>query len=182
MESQQQIIQQLETLRDYIRWAVPQFTKGGVYFGHGTDNALDESLQLVLHTLGIPEGSEANLLDAKLTREERKLVLTVIETRVRERIPVAYLTGEAWFAGLSFKVDERVLIPRSPIAELIAKGFEPWLGGQPVSHILDLCTGGGCIGIACAHYFEEARVDLADLSTDALHVAQLNIDRYDLAH
>jgi ribosomal protein L3 glutamine methyltransferase len=100
METHQQISQQLESLRDYIRWAVSQFTKSGLYFGHGNDNALDESRQLVLHTVGIPLGSEVDLLDAKLTKEERRLLLTVIETRVRERIPVPYLTGEAWFAGL----------------------------------------------------------------------------------
>ena len=182
METPLQISQQLETLRDYIRWAVSQFTLGDVYFGHGCDNALDEALQLVLHTVGIPAGSEANLLDAKLTHSERLQLLTLIETRVTKRIPVAYLTGEAWFAGLAFKVDERVLIPRSPIAELISQGFEPWLAGRPVHHLLDLCTGGGCIGIACAHYFEEAEVDLADLSADALAVADENIARYDLQH
>ena len=182
METIEQVAKQLHTVRDYIRWAVSCFTKGGVYYGHGTDNALDEALQLVLHTLGIPMGSEQSLLDARLTEEERKLVLTVIGTRVRERIPVPYLTGEAWFCGMPFDVDERVLIPRSPIAELIDQGFEPWIGGRPVASILDLCTGSGCIGIACAHYFEEAEVDLADLSADALAVAQRNIDRYELKH
>jgi ribosomal protein L3 glutamine methyltransferase len=182
METLEKIAAQLHTVRDYVRWGVSRFTKGGVYYGHGTDNAFDEALQLVLHTLGIPLGSEATLLDARLTDEERRLVLTVIDTRVRERIPVPYLTGEAWFCGLAFNVDERVLIPRSPIAELIEQGFEPWLAGRPVESILDLCTGSGCIGIACAHYFEEAEVDLADLSSEALTVAQRNIDRYELIH
>lgn len=176
------VAKQLSTVRDYIRWAVSQFTRSNVYFGHGQDNALDEALQLVLHTVGIPMGSEEHLLDATLTAEERRLVLTVIDTRTRLRIPVAYITGEAWFAGLAFNVDERVLIPRSPIAELIAQGFEPWLAGEPVNRLLDLCTGSGCIGIACAHYFEEAEVDLADLSEDALQVAQSNIERYELMH
>ena len=182
METLEQIAKQLHTVRDYIRWGVSAFTKAGLYFGHGTDNAFDESLQLVLHTLGIPTGTEAPLMDAKLTEQERRLVLTVIDTRVRERIPVPYLTGEAWFAGMPFHVDERVLIPRSPVAELIEQGFEPWVGGKPVGSILDLCTGSGCIGIACAHYFEESEVDLADLSADALLVAQRNIDRYELQH
>lgn len=182
MESSDQVASQLGTVRDYVRWAVSRFTKSGVYYGHGTDNAFDEALQLVLYTLGIPLGSESILLDAKLTKKERDLVLTVIDTRVKERIPVPYLTGEAWFCGLAFSVDERVLIPRSPIAELIEQGFEPWLAGRSVESILDLCTGSGCIGIACAHYFEEAEVDLADLSADALTVAQKNIDRYELGH
>ena len=182
MEAIEQLAQQLHTVRDYVRWGVSRFTQGGVYYGHGTDNALDESLQLVLHTLGIPLGSEASLLDAKLTDIERHKVLEVIETRVNERIPVPYLTGEAWFCGMAFNVDERVLIPRSPIAELIEQGFEPWIAGRPVENILDLCTGSGCIGIACAHYFEEAEVDLADLSADALMVAQSNVDRYELKH
>ncbi|WP_339669943.1 50S ribosomal protein L3 N(5)-glutamine methyltransferase [Dasania marina] len=182
METLSEVAKQLSTLRDYLRWAVSKFTQSGVYFGHGTDNALDEALQLVLHTVGVPLGSEEHLLDATLTSQERKLLLTVIETRCRERIPVPYLTGQAWFAGLAFKVDERVLIPRSPIAELIAQGFEPWLAGRPVNRLLDLCTGGGCIGIACAHYFEEATVELADLSADALVVAQSNIDSYELNH
>jgi ribosomal protein L3 glutamine methyltransferase len=182
METNEQLMAQLSTLRDYLRWAVSRFTRAGIYYGHGTDNALDEALQLVLHTVAVPLGSEAPLLDAKLTQDERRLLLTVIDTRCQARIPVPYLTGEAWFMGLPFHVDERVLIPRSPIGELIEQGFEPWLNGQSVHRILDLCTGSGCIGIACAHVFEEAEVDLADLSTDALAVAKKNIDRYELGH
>ena len=182
MENTKDVAKQLTTLRDYIRWAVSSFTRSGVYFGHGTDNALDEALQLVLHTVGMPMGSEEHLLDAKLTQEERLKVLTVIDARCRERIPVPYITGEAWFAGLAFNVDERVLIPRSPIAELIEQGFEPWLAGREVGRLLDLCTGSGCIGIACAHLFEESTVDLADLSAEALLVADQNIERYELAH
>lgn len=182
MTDRPQIIQQLETLRDYIRWAVSEFTRAGVYYGHGTDNALDEALALVLHTVALPRGSEQQLLDARLTLDERLEVIDKVQQRAQQRIPVAYLTGEAWFAGLAFSVDSRVLIPRSPIAELIQQGFQPWLGLGPVERILDLCTGGGCIGIACAHYFEEAQVDLLDVSADALQVAQANIDRYELQH
>lgn len=182
MESSSNIYTQLYTVRDYIRWAVSQFTKAELYFGHGTDNALDEALQLVLHTIGIPVGSEGALLDARLTQDEKEHVLKQIDRRTKERIPVPYLTGEAWFAGLSFKVDERVLIPRSPLAELIERGFEPWIPETPINHVLDLCTGGGCIGIACAHLFEEAQVDLADISDGALEVAASNIERYELNH
>ena len=182
METVSEVSKQLDTVRDYLRWAVSKMTKAGVYFGHGTDNAFDEALRLVLYTLGIPQGCEEELLDGKLTEKEKHLLLNVINTRCKERIPVPYLTGQAWFAGLSFNVDERVLIPRSPIAELIEVGFEPWLAGKPVQRLLDLCTGGGCIGITCAHYFEEADVELADLSADALAVANSNIDDYELGY
>lgn len=173
------IIEQLTTLRDYLRWAVSRMTLEAVYFGHGTDNTLDEALALLLPILGIPAGSEAPLLDAALTRPERSAVLRAIDRRVVERVPVPYITGEAWFAGLPFHVDERVLIPRSPLAELILQGFEPWVRG-PVRHILDLCTGSGCIGIACAVCFEDAAVDLADLSPEALAVARDNVERHAL--
>ncbi|ARN76112.1 50S ribosomal protein L3 N(5)-glutamine methyltransferase [Oceanicoccus sagamiensis] len=182
MESNAALAQQLTTLRDYIRWALSRFTKADIYFGHGTDNATDEALRLVLFSVGIPLGEQADWLDATLTQQERLAVLALIDQRVEQRIPLPYLLGEAWFAGLPFKVDSRVLIPRSPVAELIQQGFEPWLPYQSVDRILDLCTGGGCIGIACAHYFEEASVDLADLSPEALEVANENIARYELNH
>ncbi len=182
MEPKDSLSQQLTTIRDYIRWAVSCFTRADVYFGHGTDNAMDEALRLVLFSAGIPLGSQADFLDAKLSLQERIAILDLIDQRVEQRIPLPYLIGEAWFAGLAFKVDPRVLIPRSPVAELIQQGFEPWLPYQSVDHILDLCTGGGCIGIACAHYFEEAAVDLADLSEGAIAVANDNISRYELNH
>lgn len=172
--------EELNTLRDVIRWATTQFSQAKLYFGHGTDNALDEASQLVLGTLAIPSGTEPSLLDARLTGAEKQQLHRLIRRRIDERIPLPYLTGIAWFAGLSFQVNEHVLIPRSPIAELIEQGFEPWLAGHQPYHILDLCTGGGCIGIACAHYFEEAEIDLADISRDALVVAQHNIQRYEL--
>ena len=180
MASKNSLAQQLTTIRDYIRWAVSCFNRADIYFGHGTDNAMDEALRLVLFSAGIPLGSQADFLDAKLSQQERLAVLDLIAQRVEQRMPLPYLTGEAWFAGLAFKVDARVLIPRSPVAELIQQGFEPWLAYQSVDSILDLCTGGGCIGIACAHLFEEASVDLADLSADALDVANENIARYEL--
>jgi len=180
MDSDSDIAEQLHTVRDFIRWATAQFARADLHYGHGTDNALADAAQLVLHVAGIPRGDEDPLLDARLTRREKTIAVNLIKQRVQQRIPVPYLTGEAWFAGLPFTVDERVLIPRSPIAELIESGFEPWLRSDEVSNILDLCTGGGCIGIACAHYFTEAQVTLADLSGAALEVAQLNIDRFAL--
>lgn len=175
-----QLPEELSTLRDVIRWAATQFSRANLYYGHGTDNALDESTRLVLQTLAIPAGREQLLLDARLTGEEKYQLHGLIRRRIEERIPLPYLTGVAWFAGLAFQVNEHVLIPRSPIAELIEQGFEPWLAGLQPHKILDLCTGGGCIGIACAHYFEEAEIDLADLSSDALSVAQQNVQQYEL--
>lgn len=175
-----QLAAELISIRDYIRWGMSELLRGGAYFGHGTDNAYDEALQLVLHCLKLPLDLPQTMLDARLTRDERLLILETFETRVDSRVPLPYLTGEAWFAGLPFCVDERVLIPRSPIAELIEAGFEPWLGGREPLRILDLCTGSGCIGIACAYAFPDAEVVLSDLSADALAVAQANIDRHGL--
>lgn len=181
MESRDVLIKELVTLRDYLRWGVSHFSRAGIYFGHGTDNALDEALQLIQYALKLPpEVATDMLLDARLTREERALILVLFDTRVQERIPVPYLTGQAWFAGYRFRVDERVLIPRSPIAELVESGFQPWLGGQPLRRILDLCSGSGCIGIACALYDSEVQVDLLDISEPALEVARQNIRDYTL--
>ncbi len=175
MESREQIAKQLSTVRDLLRWGVSRFTESKLHYGHGTDNAFDEVLRLMLNNLHLPIDIGDEVLDARLTLEERTYLLVVFETRIRERIPAAYLTGEAWFAGLSFKVDERVIVPRSPIAELVENGFQPWYGDHALERILDLCTGSGCIGIACAHYFPDAEVDLLDLSAEALEVAELNI-------
>lgn len=180
MESRQELVKQLHTIRDLLRWAVSSFNNAEIFYGHGTDNAWDEALQMLMHSLHLPVELGEQVLDARLTEKERMLVLVLIETRVKERIPLPYLTGEAWFAGFKFKVDERVLIPRSPIAELIEQEFQPWVGDCELHRVLDLCAGGGCIGIASALYLPEASVDLADLSAEALQVATINIERYEL--
>ena len=175
----EEALQELQTVRDFLRWAVSSFSRADICYGHGTDNGWDEALFLINHVLALPPGGDKRFLGARLTTSEKKQILALIERRVVERIPAAYLTGEAWFAGLPFYVDERVLIPRSPIAELIDQRFEPWLRDEPES-ILDLCTGSGCIGIACAYEFPDSTVDLSDISPEALAVAQSNIYRHDL--
>jgi ribosomal protein L3 glutamine methyltransferase len=169
----------LRSLRDYIRWAVSRFQAENLFYGHGADNAWDEARQLVLGALHLPYEIADSYLDCRLEEEEGQLLHALIQRRVVERVPTAYLLGEAWFYGLPFVVDERVLIPRSPIAELIAQEFEPWLPAVP-ARILDLCTGSGCIGIACATAFPQAEVVLSDLSFAALEVANLNIERHGL--
>lgn len=178
--NQAQTLKELHTIRDYIRFSMSCFYKHDLYFGHGTDNPWDEAVQLVLGALHLPWNSNPELLDARLTGDEKVRVLDFLEQRVIQRRPLPYIIGEAWYAGMPFYVDERVLIPRSPIQELIEMHFSPWLREGPVERILDLCTGSGCIGIVCAYAFEEAEVDLADISADALDVARRNITRHEL--
>jgi len=173
-------IEDLHSVRDYLRYASSQFAASPVFFGHGTDNVWDEAVHLVMRSLHLPLEDNTLFLDARLTREERQLLLERIRRRIDERVPLAYLLGEAWFMGMPFHVDERVLVPRSPIGELIENGFQPWLGDKPVERILDLCTGSGCIGISAACVFEDASVDLSDISADALAVAGSNIDLHEL--
>jgi ribosomal protein L3 glutamine methyltransferase len=165
---------ELVTIVDFIRYGASRFGAAGLSFGHGHDNALDEATQLVLHALHLPPDLGPAYGAAKLVAEERVAVLALFERRITERVPACYLTGEAWFAGLSFKTDPRALVPRSPIAELIESGFEPWLGGRDVERVLDMCTGSGCIAIATAHYNPHWQVDAVDLSEDALSLAQEN--------
>jgi len=170
----------LTTVLDYIRYATSRFQAAGLSFGHGTATALDEAAALVLHATHSPHDLPTGFFAATLLPDEREAVVRLIERRITERKPLAYLTHEAWFAGLAFYVDERVLVPRSPIAELIERRFSPWLGERPVADILDLCTGSGCIAVASAYAFPEAMVDAVDISTDALAVAAINLARHDL--
>ena len=167
----------LRSIRDLIRWGVSQFHAHELFFGHGTDNAWDEARLLVLGALHLPWEISADYLDCRLEADELEAVRALLLRRIEARIPAAYLLGEAWFCGLPYVVDERVLVPRSPIGDLIEGRFAPWLQGTP-ARILDLCTGSGCIGIACAHAFPAAEVVLADLSFEALEVANLNIERH----
>ncbi|KRC38221.1 protein-(glutamine-N5) methyltransferase, ribosomal protein L3-specific [Lysobacter sp. Root76] len=165
------------TVIDLIRYGASRFNAAGLTFGHSYDNALDESTQLVLHALHLPHDLSPVYGAAKVTTDEKDAVLALFERRIGERIPAAYLTGEAWFAGLSFKSDRRALVPRSPIAELIESGFEPWLGGRPIERALDLCTGSGCIAIATAHYHPDWVVHGADINDEALALAAENKTR-----
>lgn len=170
----------LHSIRDLIRYACSRFASSDLYYGHGTDNVWDEAVQLVLRSVHLPLENNNVFLDARLTREERTLILDRVERRIAERIPVAYLLGEAWFMGMPFQVDERVLIPRSPIGELLENGLQPWLGEVDVERVLDLCTGSGCIGIGAAMVFEDAEVVLSDVSAEALSVADANIHLHGL--
>jgi ribosomal protein L3 glutamine methyltransferase len=165
---------ELHTIIDLIRYGASRFNAAGLTFGHSYDNAVDEATQLVLHTLHLPHDLGPAYGNARVTTPEKAEILALFTRRIEERVPIAYLTGEAWFAGLSFKSDARALVPRSPIAELIESGFEPWLGGREVNRALDLCTGSGCIAIAMAHYNPDWHVDGVDISDDALALSAEN--------
>lgn len=171
---------ELATVRDYVRWGASAFAREGLVFAHGTDNALDEAFHLVLWALKLPADLPASYLEAALTAEERATVWALLQRRITSRQPAAYLIGEIQFCGLAFTVDARVLIPRSPIAEMIERRFQPWLTVEP-ERILDLCAGSGCIGLACAAFFPDAKVDLAELDAGALEVARTNIARHHAA-
>ncbi len=170
----------LRTIIDLIRYGGSRFNAAGLCFGHSYDNALDEATQLTLHALHLPHDLNPIYGQSRVTEDEKADVLALFERRISERVPACYLTGEAWFAGLSFKSDARALVPRSPIAELIESGFEPWIGGLEVTRALDLCTGSGCIAIAMAHHQPDWHVDAVDLSTDALTLASENATRLDV--
>lgn len=171
-----ELIDDLITVRDWLRWGTSRFNEAHLFFGHGCANAHDEAAWLVLHALHLPPDRLDPYLDARLTRNERLAVLELLQQRVTRRIPAAYLTHEAWQAGLRFYVDERVLIPRSYFADLLAEGFTPWIEDpDAIENALDLCTGSGCLAILMAYAFPNARIDAADLSADALEVARRNV-------
>jgi len=177
----EQAQQELSTLRDVLRFSVSRFNEAGLFFGHGSDNAWDEAAYLLLHTLHLPLERLEPFLDARLTSAERTAALRIIERRVVERVPAAYLTKEAWLGEHRFYVDERVIVPRSFIAELLDEQLAPWIDDPwAVGSVLDLCTGSGCLAILAAHAFPEAEVEAIDLSPDALAVAQRNVADYGL--
>ncbi|GAB2879306.1 50S ribosomal protein L3 N(5)-glutamine methyltransferase [Uliginosibacterium flavum] len=174
-------LEELITVRDLIRYATSQFNRAGLFFGHGTTDAFDEAVYLVLHTLHLPIDRLDPFYDACIPVNERIEVLDIIHRRVEERIPAAYLTNEAWLGDFRFYVDERVIVPRSFCFELLQAGFEPWIQEPAeVSRVLDLCTGSGCLAILLAHHFPNAQVDAIDLSEDALDVARQNVADYGL--
>ena len=164
-------VEELRTITDLVRWGAARLDDAGVVFGHGTDNAVDEAVVLVLHAAGLRPGAPESLFASRLTTAERRAAVELIVRRIRERVPAPYLTGRAWFAGLEFACDGRALVPRSPIAEWIERGFEPWLDPDSVERVLDIGTGGGAIAIACAMAFPNATVDAVDASDAALALA-----------
>ncbi len=175
-------VNELETLRDWLRYAVTRFGEANLHFGHGTVNAYDEAAYLLLHALHLPLDRLEPFLDARLTQPERQHVAHVFSRRIDERVPAAYLTHEAWLGEFRFYVDERVLIPRSHIAQLLPDGLAPLLGDpKDITTALDLCTGSGCLAILLAHAYPNADVDAVDISSDALAVAQRNVSDYGLA-
>ena len=176
-----QALTQLRTVRDCLRFAVSRFNQAELFFGHGSDNAYDEAIYLILHTLHLPLEQLDPFLDARLTEAELQTVLAILRRRVEKRLPAAYLTHEAWLGEHRFYVDERVIVPRAFIAELLREQLAPWIeDADAVTSVLDMCTGSGCLAILAALAFTEADVDAVDLSTDALAVAAINVAEYDL--
>jgi ribosomal protein L3 glutamine methyltransferase len=182
VERFEEIQDRLDTLADFVRWGASAFNRAGLNFAHGTSNAVDEALNLVLYGLKLDHDIPDWLLQGRLTQDEKRAVYELLSRRVKERKPYAYITNHARFAGLDFYVDERVLVPRSPIAELIEQGFAPWIEPERVARVLDLCTGSGCIAIACAYAFPDAAVDATDISEDALAVARINVEHLHVGH
>ncbi len=170
---------ELHTIRDFIRFSVSVMNSSDIFLGHGTDDVFAEATALVMHNLNLVWDADEEIMDARLLSIEKKAVLAMLKRRVVERIPVAYLTNVVYFCEMPFYVDARVLIPRSPIAELIRDQFEPWIEEAPET-ILDLCTGSGCIAIALAETFDDAMVDAVDISGEALEVAQLNVETHEV--
>jgi len=179
--SQAQILTELSSIRDWLRYAVSRFEDSDVFFGHGTSNAYDEAIWLIFGFLHLPHDTIDNFLDADLTGKEKKDLLFLIEKRIKDKIPTAYLLNEAWLTDYKFYVDERVIVPRSLIAESLSENLYPWIDDpEKIFSALDLCTGSGCLGIMMAHSFQNAMIDLVDLSEKALQVAEININHYGL--
>lgn len=176
----QQAVEDLRTAQDFWRWAASRFSEHDLFYGHGTVNAWDEAGALVMQSLELPHHYIEAIGPCRLTRSERQLIAERAAERINSRRPLPYITGKAYFCNLEFIVDERVLIPRSPIAELIQNRFQPWLGDREPERILDLCCGSACIAIACAQAFPDARIDASDISGDALDVAEQNVAAYQL--
>jgi len=173
--------EELFTIRDWLRFTVSRFEESGIFFGHGTDNSYDEAAWLILAALHLPHDTLENFLDAVITESERKHLAHLIERRVTERTPTAYLLREAWLRGFKFYVDERVIVPRSFIAELLEDSLSPWIESpEMVESTADICTGSGCLGILLAHAFPNALVDVVDISPDAIAVCNINIANYGL--
>ena len=181
MSVYQRAVEELFTLRDWLRFTVSRFEEAGVFYGHGTDNAYDEAAWLILAALHLPHDTLENFLDARITEPERKHLAHLIERRISERIPTAYLLREAWLKGFKFYVDERVIVPRSFIAELLEEQLAPWIEyPEMIESAADICTGSGCLGILLANAFPNAAIDVVDISPDAIAVANINIGNYDL--
>ncbi|VFP86592.1 50S ribosomal protein L3 glutamine methyltransferase [Candidatus Erwinia haradaeae] len=172
-------VNELRTISDMLRWSISYFASSDLYYGHGTDNYWDEAIRLILPTLDLPLEVPDTILSCRLTYSERQSIADLVVRRINDYIPVSYLTNKAWFCGYEFYVDARVLIPRSPIAELISQKFFGILHDKP-QFILDMCTGSGCIAIASALVFPDARVDAVDISRDALAVTDKNIYTHDV--
>lgn len=179
MSKELSVTDQLQTIADYCRYGATLFNQAELFYGHGSDNAFSDAYILVMYALSLPNDANDSIMTCRLVESEKQHILTLFNRRIEEKIPVAYITNIAYFAQLPFYVDERVLIPRSPIGELIENQFFPYISQDNLpKRILDLCTGSGCIAIACASYFGNAEIDAVDLSVDALNVAQLNIENH----
>lgn len=173
--------EELFTIRDWLRFTVSRFEEAEIFFGHGTDNAYDEAVWLILSALHLPHDTLHNFLDARITESERKHLAHLIEQRISKRTPTAYLLREAWLQGFKFYVDERVIVPRSFIAELLVESLSPWIEFPELIHsAADICTGSGCLGVLLAHAFPDAQIDVVDISPDAIAVSNINIANYGL--
>ena len=181
MNSYSNLTEELLTIRDWLRFTVSRFEESDVFFGHGTDNSYDEAVWLVMSALHLPMDTLENFVDARITEQERKHLAHLIERRITEHTPTAYLVNEAWLQGFKFYVDERVIVPRSFIAELLVSDLSPWIEyPEMIESAADICTGSGCLGILLANSFPNATIDVIDISPDAIDVTNINIANYGL--